>query len=127
MDKILLDTNILIKIGNSTLSNKGRKYIVDSYNELYFSSISVWEVAIKFSLGKKSFAIDPEEFYYGVLSGNARELSLTTAHVLGVASLPFVNKDPFDRILIAQAFAEDMRFLTTDKKLKGYSKSIIIC
>jgi PIN domain nuclease of toxin-antitoxin system len=127
MAEILVDTNVLLKIADNTLSKKGLKYFSDDSNDLYFSSVSIWEVAIKSALHKKDFTVDPKEFYDRLIEYFMEELPVTSAHALSLLSLPDIHKDPFDRILIAQAFAEDMRFLTTDKKLKGYSKSIIIC
>jgi PIN domain nuclease of toxin-antitoxin system len=127
MGEILLDTNILLKIADNSLSKKGQRYLADKSNDLYFSSVSVWEVAIKSRLRKKTFIVDAKEFYHGLLKSIMTELPVTSEHALATLSLLDIHEDPFDRILIAQSNAEGMQFLTTDKKLKKYSKSVIVC
>jgi PIN domain nuclease of toxin-antitoxin system len=99
-------------------------YFSNEDNDLLFSSASIWEIIIKKGLNRRDFQIDPAALYWGLLDNGYTELDITSRHALLVASLPAVHKDPFDRILIAQAKAEDAALLTSDKTLSRYSPVI---
>jgi PIN domain nuclease of toxin-antitoxin system len=124
--KLLLDTCIILKAAAATLSEKSQKYISDEENELYFSSASIWEVIIKNGLNKSNFKCDPNALYHGLCLNGYLELPILSAHTLVVQKLQQIHKDPFDRILLAQAMHEGFMFLTADKTLKKYGKWVIV-
>lgn len=126
--KILLDTHILLwaAADSASLSSQARKILVSDSAELYFSAASIWEVAIKMGLGRPDFAVDPRQFRRGLLSNGYREVTVTGEHAIEVISLEDIHKDPFDRILIAQARVEGMRLVTADKLVGQYSGNILM-
>ena len=89
-------------------------------NELVFSAASLWEIAIKNSLGRRAFSVDPRLLRRNLLERDYRELSITGAHATSVDLLPPIHKDPFDRILVAQAQIEGLTLLTADATLARY-------
>jgi PIN domain nuclease of toxin-antitoxin system len=123
--KILLDTNILLRATLGNIPQKAVSYIEDKNTTLLFSSANIWEVVIKSALGKPDFNIDPLLLYNGLLMAGYKELPVTGRHTLLVSSLPPLHKDPFDRILLAQAACEGVPLLTSDKLLTQYSDSVI--
>ena len=120
--KLLLDTHLLIwaAIGSDRLSAKARKSIEDPINELYFSAASLWEIAIKNGLGRADFQVDARVLRRALLDNGYQELPITGAHTVAVESLPPIHKDPFDRILVAQATAEGITLLTSDVLVAKY-------
>lgn len=120
--KLLLDTHLLLWAAGTPdrLSAKARKLIGDPANELLFSAAKMWEVAIKRSLGRKDFTIDTRLLRRGLLDNGYTELPITSNHVVAVESLPPIHKDPFDRILMAQATVEGITLLTSDSQLGQY-------
>lgn len=96
----------------------------NSRNTLIFSVASVWEVAIKSGLGRKDFHIDPRVLRSGLLDNGYNELAITGEHAATVDRLPAIHKDPFDRMLVAQAMAEGLMLLTSDPWVARYSGSI---
>jgi PIN domain nuclease of toxin-antitoxin system len=126
--RILLDTHILLwaAAGSPALSEQARQVLVSDATELYFSAASIWEVAIKTSLGRADFSVDPRQLRRGLLSNGYLELPVTGEHAIEVGSLPDVHKDPFDRILIAQSRVEGMRLVTADKLVAQYSGDILL-
>ena len=94
--------------------------ISDSENRIYFSAATVWEVAIKSALKRFDFQIDPDSLLEGLLANGYLELPITSAHAAAVRDLPPIHKDPFDRMLIAQASVERITLLTTDRKVAKY-------
>lgn len=123
--KILLDTHILILAAIDKLPEEAVRYIADESNTLLFSTASIWEIMIKNGLGRKDFAVDPMSLYNGLLMAEYTELPVTSHHVLRVKNLPSFHKDPFGRILLAQAAYEGVAFLTADKEISKYPGSII--
>ena len=123
--KILLDTHLLIWTAAGSPPSKALHYIEDKANTLFFSSASIWEVTIKSGLNRNDFNVDPTALYNGLLGAGYEELPINSRHALLVRSLPILHKDPFDRILIAQAVSEGFTFLTTDKAVARYTGSII--
>ena len=117
--KILLDTNYLIWVTKNKVPPKACAYLEDKTNELYFSAISIWEVSIKTST-QPDFKIVPFVLRAGLVDNGYTELPMTSLHALMVNDLPMIHKDPFDRILIAQAKMEGMLFLTADKIINHY-------
>jgi PIN domain nuclease of toxin-antitoxin system len=119
---LLLDTHLLLWAAYEPerLSRKARSLILDPANTLHFSVASIWEVAIKFSLGRADFVVDPAELRMNLIANEYGELPVEAAHVLRVATLPHLHADPFDRILLAQAMAEGHVLLTQDAKVVAY-------
>ena len=119
---LLLDTHVLIwaAYDPARLSARARSLILDPANSLYFSVASIWEVAIKCSLGRTDFAVDPVELRLSLIANEYNEIQIEAAHALRVATLPPLHADPFDRILLAQAMAEGFVLLTQDAKVIDY-------
>jgi PIN domain nuclease of toxin-antitoxin system len=120
--KLLLDTHLLLWAAGkpSLLSATARKLIDRTGNELLFSAASVWEVAIKRSLGRSDFQADPRLLRRGLLDNGYTELPILSDHVVAIESLPPIHKDPFDRLLVAQAIVEGITLLTADSKVAEY-------
>jgi PIN domain nuclease of toxin-antitoxin system len=120
--KLLLDTHILLWAAddNPALSAEARDVIQDTDNTLYFSVASVWEIVIKKALGREDFQVDARVLRRNLLDVGFEELSINAPHALEVAQLPPLHKDPFDRILIAQAMVEGIVLLTHDTNIKQY-------
>ena len=117
--KLLLDTHVLLwALTESPRVDAIRKRLLAADNEVYFSVASVWEIAIKASLGK--LKADATEVRDAALEGGFVELPILGPHALHVGGLPWHHRDPFDRLLIAQAAAEPMRLLTADEQLLAY-------
>ena len=118
--RILLDTHIFLWSINDDpkLSKKGRSIIMDA-EETYVSSASIWEAVIKIKFGKLNIPI--EKLAKSIKESGFLELPITTDHTVAIASLPDYHRDPFDRILIAQALCEPLRLVTADKLLTQYS------
>ncbi len=92
---------------------------------LYFSSASIWEVVIKAGLGRTDFQVNPTLLYHGLLNAGYIELPVSTGHALAVEKLQNIHRDPFDRILLAQATEEHLTLLTADSTLAQYKGPII--
>jgi len=120
--KLLLDTHMLLWAAGSPnrLSAAARKLIDDPANELLFSAASIWEVAIKRGLGRNDFQADPRLLRRGLLDNGYRELPVMSEHVVAIESLPPIHKDPFDRLLVAQATVEGVTLLTADSVVAQY-------
>jgi len=120
--KLLLDTQLLLwSAGQSRrLSSVARRLLSDRKNELLFSAVSLWEITIKSSLGRDDFRVEPRLLRRNLLDNGYAELTLTSEHAVSVDSLPNLHKDPFDRVLLAQALVEGLTLLTTDSQLARY-------
>lgn len=121
--RLLLDTHILLWAAGKPerLTPESRDLLDDPAAELLFSSASIWEIAIKKTLGRKDFHIKPRRLRDGLIQNGYSELAIRSEHTLAVGLLPLIHKDPFDRMLIAQAQVENITLLTMDKKLSRYS------
>lgn len=119
---LLLDTHLLLWAASEPrrLSREAVKLINDSENSLYFSAASVWEVVIKNGLQRADFQVDAHLLRRGLVDNGYRELPITAAHTLAVGHLPDIHKDPFDRILVAQAETEGFLLLTGDDQVVRY-------
>ena len=124
--KILLDTHILLWYSEDLLPKDASGYILDEANTLYFSPASIWEVVTKYQLGRSDFQTNPARLLKGLVENDCIELPITATHMLGVGGLPNIHKDPFDRVLLAQAIAEGCFLLTADKVLAQYPGPIIL-
>lgn len=91
---------------------------------LAYSLVTIWEVAIKTSLRKPGFEVDPNRLRGVLLDEGYAELPLAPAHIIHVAALPWLHRDPFDRMLVAQAAAEGMTLLTANAALKRYGRFV---
>lgn len=127
--KILLDTHILLWLAfddKSKLSPQAIELLEDFKNELYFSLASLWEISIKSSLGKPHFNVDVEKLEQGLISVGCHLLPIELSHIVKSSNYPFVHKDPFDRLLLAQADAENIYFMTADNLILDYNKPFLL-
>jgi PIN domain nuclease of toxin-antitoxin system len=120
--KLLLDTHLLLwaAAGSASLPAEAAALIDEPANELTFSAASLWEIAIKSGLGRADFRADSRLLRRGLLDNGYVELPITSEHALAVTSLPNLNRDPFDRLLIAQAKIEGILLLTADPLVAAY-------
>jgi PIN domain nuclease of toxin-antitoxin system len=120
--KLLLDTRLLLWAAGhpDRLSAEARTLIDNPENELLFSAASLWEVAIKRGLGRDDFKVDTRLLRRGLLDNGYGELPIVSDHVVAIESLPALHKDPFDRVLVAQATVEGITLLTTDSLVAKY-------
>ncbi len=120
--KLLLDTHVVLwAVGEPhRLPADARALMEEEATELVFSAASLWEIAIKNGLGRASFSVDPRLLRRNLLENDYRELPITGAHATAVDLLPPIHRDPFDRILIAQAQIEGLTLLTADSTLARY-------
>lgn len=123
---LLLDTHLLLWAASAPerLSDTARDLLLDPANQLAFSAASVWEISIKRALGRTDFNVDPRRLWRMLLANGYRELPVTSEHSIAVIDLPPLHKDPFDRILIAQARVEDMQLLTVDSAVANYGAGV---
>lgn len=123
--RILLDTHVYLwwLQDHPKLSKAGRDRII-SASEVYVSSASIWEATIKAGIGK--LEADIKQLVAEIENSGFKELSISARHAAAVARLPDIHRDPFDRLLIAQALCEPLRFLTADGILSGYSELVEI-
>jgi PIN domain nuclease of toxin-antitoxin system len=120
--KLLLDTHLLLWAAGQPerLSATARTLLDDPGNELLFSAASLWEVAIKTSLGREDFRVDPRLLRRGLIDNGYLELPITSEHAVAIDGLPYIHRDPFDRMLIAQATVEGVLLLTVDDIVARY-------
>jgi PIN domain nuclease of toxin-antitoxin system len=124
--RLLLDTHTFLWFlgGHRSLSSRARRSIESSRNEKYLSIASVWEMAIKLGLGKLKLAVPLRDTVEaGVAECGIALLAVDRDHALAVAELPWHHGDPFDRLLVAQAQAEDLRIVTRDDAFDEYDVS----
>ena len=124
--KFLLDTHLLLWTAGDPkrLSAKARKLINEPTSELFFSAASLWEIAIKRGLGRDDFKVDVRLLRRGLLDNGYSELPVGSEHAVAIDSLPSIHKDPFDRILIAQAMVEGITLLTSDAVVAQYPGAV---
>jgi PIN domain nuclease of toxin-antitoxin system len=123
--RILLDTHIFLWLasGSRHLTSQA-KALIDGADEIFISSATIWEVAIKMRLGK--LAADPEDLIKEMERNGFEELPVFARHAKEVARLPLHHTDPFDRLLLAQAMTEPMQLLTADAGLSPYSSLVVV-
>ncbi len=125
--KLLLDTHIFLWYitGDSNLSSTVLGLIRDPANDVYLSSISIWEIIVKYQLGKLPLPTSPEIFIpMQRQRHHIKSLSLDEGSVANLISLPSLHKDPFDRMLICQAIQHKLSFISTDKLIQQYSAHV---
>jgi PIN domain nuclease of toxin-antitoxin system len=120
--KLLPDAHLLMWAFDAPgiLPRTAAELMDDDRNELFFSPVSIWETTIKSALQKKDFNVDARALRRGLLSNGYIELPITSEHAIAVYNLPPIHKDPFDRLLIAQATVEGITLLTADAKIARY-------
>ena len=123
---LLLDTHLLLWAAFEPVRLSPEAVLILQSREtlLAFSLASIWEVAIKTSLGRAEFSVDPGLLQRALLAEGFVELPITAAHLVRVATLPWVHRDPFDRLLVAQAMADQLTLLTADATLKRYGRFV---
>ncbi len=123
--RLLLDTRIFLwaVTGSPSLTASTRR-VIDAAEEVYVSAASIWEVAIKARLG--AIEVDPTALVEAIDASGFAALPVRAAHAAGVAMLPRLHADPFDRLLVAQAIAEPLRLLTADAALRRYSDVVML-
>ena len=119
---LLLDTHVLLWAAGrpDRLSPEAQGMIADPRNQLWFSAASLWEITIKHGLGRRDFRVDTHLLRRGLVENGYAELAITSEHAMATAHLPPIHKDPFDRVLIAQAESEGALLLTTDEVVARY-------
>lgn len=124
--RVLLDTHVLLwaLIDPHRLSQEARADIENPDNEILFSSASIWEIAIKAGLGRMEFSVNPAEIAAASRESGFAELPVFSSAAQTVATLPIHHRDPFDRLLIAQAMTEPAIFFTADAALPIYSELV---
>ncbi len=120
--KLLLDTQVLLwaAANSKRLSASARKLLNDPGNDLCFSAASLWEITSKASLGRQDFRVEPRVLRRGLLDNGYTELPVTSQHAVSVDGLPDIHRDPFDRLLLAQALTEGITLVTGDALLATY-------
>lgn len=119
---LLLDTHLVLWAAGhpERLSDQARRMIADPRNKLWFSAASIWEITIKHGLGRRDFRVDPSMLLRGLLENGYAEIAITSRHAIATGHLPPIHKDPFDRILVAQAESEGALLLTSDDVVARY-------
>ena len=107
---------------NKRLSKNLNDIINDPQNSIFLSAVSIWEIVLKKAKGKLKTSISIEK---GIKTSGFTPLPIETSHVLGVEQLPTHHKDPFDRLLVAQAIVEKLMIITEDEKIKKYDVSVL--
>jgi len=126
--KLLIDTHAMLWIlqGSTKLTEKAAEVFTDVDNEVFFSAVSYWEICLEISLGKlrlrDSWSTDLDRIFE---KNMIRWLPLKKDHLLGIVNLPWIHRDPFDRMLIAQAIAEGLSFITADSNILKYDIQVI--
>jgi PIN domain nuclease of toxin-antitoxin system len=118
----LLDTHILLwtLAEPERVPGPMRRTIEGTGNRVWFSAASIWEIAIKHSLGREDFPVEPGTIWKAARETGLEELAVTAEHSVGVDKLPWLHRDPFDRLLVAQARMEGMKLLSVDAEVKAY-------
>ena len=124
--RLLLDTQIMLwaLTGSARLGAAARGLIVDPTNDIYVSTASIWEIAIKHALGRGDMPVSGARAAQLCAAAGYRELPVAWQHAVVVEALPPLHADPFDRILVAQASAESMRLLSRDTTVAGYGAMV---
>jgi PIN domain nuclease of toxin-antitoxin system len=124
--KYIADTHLLLwaALSPQRLSKRAAFFLEAEKTDVFFSTASVWEPAVKFARGKKDFTVPPSAFRSGVLTMGYKELLITSEHAIAVGNLPNHHGDPFDRMLVAQAVVEGFALLTADKVLSRYPSTM---
>jgi PIN domain nuclease of toxin-antitoxin system len=125
--KLLLDTNALLwwLADDKQLGRRARELVEDPGNDILISMVSLWEIAMKVRIGK--LRADIKEITDAVQQEGFTLLDIAMTHLLTLAGLPMLHRDPFDHLLIAQAIAEDATFISEDRNTARYPARIVTC
>ena len=125
--RLLLDTHVFLWFvtGDDRLSRRARRTIEDDETEFYLSAASVWEMAIKASLGRLTLPAPVEKYIAEKVVSGVRILPIEWIHAAAVETLPFHHRDPFDRLLVAQSATEKMPIITADPIFSAYKVSVV--
>ncbi len=129
MRRILLDTHIWLWsiLSPGKLGDEGRAIIEEAENDLFLSAASSWEIAIKYGLGRLPLPEPPESFILPrLIRDSIKPLSVEHHHACRASALPGIHRDPFDRILIAQAQTEQLLLITADQQLRDYDVEMML-
>jgi PIN domain nuclease of toxin-antitoxin system len=123
MGGYLLDTHAAIwfLMGDDKLSRIAQRIIEDDSNSVYISVVSAWELAIKIGIGKLRFPGNTTGFTRMAQDNHITIVPIETAHLVALEGLPFHHRDPFDRLIVATAFAENMTLITADENIMRYN------
>lgn len=126
--RLLIDTHVLIWFleGSNLLSASRRQIIASPANNVFVSIASIWEIAIKISVGKLILAKPLADVIKQIAAENIGILAISPEHTLQVSTLPFHHRDPFDRIIISQAIVENIDFISADAIFDDYLKGLPI-
>jgi PIN domain nuclease of toxin-antitoxin system len=119
---LLVDTHLVLWAAGAPnkLSNSARRLLEDPGSQLWFSAATIWEVAIKHGLNRPDFHVEPRRLRRGLLDNGWHELAISSEHAVATLDLPPIHKDPFDRMLVAQAMVEGVALVTSDKLVAQY-------
>jgi PIN domain nuclease of toxin-antitoxin system len=122
-----MDTHALIWFfnGDVLLSERAKRSIIEIQHRKFVSMVSVWEIAIKISLNKLAFDGKTKGFLDLINNNGFELLSVNENHILELEKLPFIHRDPFDRLLVATAISEKMHIVTSDTNIQKYSVNYI--
>jgi len=128
MEGYLLDTHTLVWFleGDSKLKKKFRQTITESSEKKYISIVSIWEIALKVSIGRLETDFSVEEIRLLIDRNGFLLMPIDHSHCLNIIDLPFHHKDPFDRMMIAQAITENLTFITQDQNILLYKEVTIL-
>ncbi|MCA0242576.1 MAG: type II toxin-antitoxin system VapC family toxin [Proteobacteria bacterium] len=122
--RLLLDTQVFLwAVAGSPLLKPATRRVIEGAEEVHVSAASLWEIALKTRLGK--LKADPAALAAAIDASGFIELPVSAAHAAGIVQLPLHHRDPFDRMLVAQALAEPLRLLTADAALAAYGEIVL--
>lgn len=125
--KLLLDTHVLLwfQAGDPALPRVAEQAIRSEANEVYMSMVSFWEIGLKHGIGKLPLRVPLDTFFNTITDAPFQVLPLARPHILAASALPLQHRDPFDRMLIAQAMHEGMQLITVDAQFRAYDVPLI--
>ena len=123
--KYLLDTHAIIWIFEDApqISSKVKDIIRDTDNKIFISSVSLWEIAIKVNLNKLDLKIELHELLMIIKNSEIVVIQIEDAFLEKLSSLPYIHKDPFDRLIVSSAIIEDLIIITSDENIRKYGVS----
>jgi PIN domain nuclease of toxin-antitoxin system len=125
---LLLDTHVVLwaLTDHPSLSTKARALILSPRSTVWVSTVSIWEIAIKHSLGRGDMPVSGEQALQYIRQAGYRTLPIEPEHAAAIEGLPPIHQDPFDRLLVAQALTEPMRLITHDATVARYSDTVVL-
>ena len=125
--RLLIDTHLLLWAADEfeRLPPAAAEMMRDPNNDLAFSAVNMWEIMVKRALKRPDFQVDPRALRDDLLDAGYEEIDVVSDHAFALEGLPMLHRDPFDRLLIAQAVAEDFQLLTADRQIARYPGPIL--